>query len=369
MNLDITTFEPGHSFYTPKYFLATVKSFNLQGIRARYLKARKSNTGRIGSVERREVSQGGLVYFEISKGKIDKCILLGYLPEPRGIDVSADMVAVSSENKIHVIAGNDVFVLADDWFSYIHTIQFDKKSSPENILISSSGYDCIFEFSLKNRQKTWEWFAWENGFSKAYDSEKKEFVHLSRDPNQALEYQKNSQKCLLIRDPINQTLPTAKRAAFINSVLYDENNKEKLLATFFHEGSVYRIDRPSGKAELLLTGLKNPHGGRNYQSGFMATSTTSGEVFFNVDEPIIVSFSNLVGKPPELQEIEWLQNSAPFDDCIITIDSNRSCFVIYDLEERLIDRVQFDPNWAIQDLSEMSTAADESFLEMIKQKL
>jgi len=147
MSIDLSTYKKDRSFYKPKSFLITVKSFEMQKIRERYLKSRKEKSGRIGSVERREVAQGGIVYIEIENGVISKHEILSFLPEPRGIDVARDMIAVSTENVIHVITHKSVERIDNPWFSYIHTVQFNHCHAAEKLLVSSSGYDCVLNMT------------------------------------------------------------------------------------------------------------------------------------------------------------------------------------------------------------------------------
>ena len=59
MKIDLSQFKKDHTFYGELNFLLTVKSFDLQAIRKRYLASKKNN--RSGSVERRKVALGGLV--------------------------------------------------------------------------------------------------------------------------------------------------------------------------------------------------------------------------------------------------------------------------------------------------------------------
>jgi hypothetical protein len=367
MKTDLSKYSRNSNFYKPKAFLVTVKSFEMQKIRERYLKSRKSKTGRIGSVERREVTQGGLVYIEIDSGLISDYEILSFLPEPRGIDVAQDMVAVSTENVVHLIKEHGIERIDNPWFSYIHTVQFNHCHSADRLLVSSSGFDCIFEYDLSNFQKTWEWFAWEHGFKKGIDPETGKQILLTRGKEEASYFRVTRKNHLYISDPEKQVLPTAQRAAFINSVLYDCNHKSKLLATLFHEGSVYTIDMKTGNCKLLIDGMKSPHGGRNFKDIYMATSTASGELRFSNGEKI--SFANLPGKPEELLELEWLQNSAPFDDCIITIDANRNSFILIDTVREQYDQVPFDPNWAIQDIAEIKDPETKKLVKKIKELL
>ncbi|MCK4569629.1 MAG: hypothetical protein KAT76_05010, partial [Bacteroidales bacterium] len=128
-----------------------------------------------------------------------------------------------------------------------------------------------------------------------------------------------------------------------------------------------RIDMNDGSCERILDGMKSPHGGRNYRNQYMATSTATGELVFSRDNRL--SFVNLPGKPDELASLEWLQNSAPFDDCIITIDANRNSFVLIDPDNSLYDMIPFDPNWAIQDIAGVNDAASRKLVKEIKDKL
>jgi len=362
MTIDLSTYKKNSGFYKPKAFLLTVKSFEMEKIRERYLKSRKSEHGRVGSVERRAVAEGGLVYVEIEQGVISNYEILSFLSEPRGIDVAKDMIAISTENVVHVIRESGIERIDDPWFSYIHTVQFNHRHAADRLLVSSSGFDCIFEYDLATFEKTWEWFAWEHGFQKGFNAKTGNEILLTRNVKEASKFREGGEDYLFIIDPEKQSLPTAQRAAFINSVIYDCNKRGKLLATFFHEGAVYQIDMKSGDCELILDGMKSPHGGRNYRDLYMATSTATGELFFSNDSKL--SFTGLPGKPEELSELEWLQNSAPFGNCIITIDANRNSFVLIDPENSQYDMIPFDPNWAIQDIAELS---DESMKQLVKE--
>lgn len=364
---NLSTFRRSSRFYAPKAFLITVKSFELQKIRERYLKSKAANTGRVGSVNRRETARGGLVYLEIDQGLITFHEILSFLNEPRGIDVTPDKIAVSTENVVHVISGNKVERLDNPWFSYIHTVQFNHRHDPDRLLVSSSGFDCIFEYDLGTYEKTWEWFGWEHGFQKGFNPQTGKEVLLTRNAVEASEWRKDRKDYRFISDPEKQLLPTAQRAAFINSVVYDTKEAGKLLATFFHEGAVYRIDMKTGVCERIIKGMKSPHGGRNYLDGYMATSTAGGQIIFSWKDRI--DFNKLPGKPAGLKRLEWLQNTAVFDDCLITIDANRNSFVVIDPGKGLYDMISFDPQWAIQDMAEVRGARSKALVRSLKAKL
>ncbi len=347
-HIDISKFRRESTFYGELDLLLTIKNFDLQSIRQRYLKSKKNVSGRAGSIERREVGNGGLATLKLGGSQILNCEVLAQLKEPRGIDRKEGILAFSSENKVFSVSKKEIKEISDSWFSYIHTV--DISSDGTKILISSSGFDCIFEYDLLSGEKSSEWFAWENGINKGVDPETGEEVLLTRDKELAKEYVASGFNHLLITDPKNQVLPTAKRAAFINSVVYDKHNLGQGLATFFHEGTVNQIDFKSGNTKVILSDMVKPHGGKNFDSVYLATSTGSGEIILgNHIEQRRFSVVNLPGKPGFLQDMEWLQNTFSANSFLIAIDSNRTSFVILDPENGLYDMIPYDPSWAVQD--------------------
>ncbi|MFC2138737.1 hypothetical protein ACFLTE_11230 [Bacteroidota bacterium] len=345
---DISTFNQNSDFYPEIDLLITIKSFDLQAIRKRYLESKKSKSNRTGSVTRREVAEGGIAKMSIKEGQLFNVEILKKLKEPRGIDFYKGKFAISSENKVFII-DEELYEISNPWFSYIHTVNFHPVDQ-NKILISSSGYDAIFEYDYRKNTQTFEWFAWENGFENGFDPNTGEKVFLTRIPELAEIYDKEGINHIYIFDPESQTLPTAKRSAFINSVLYDTQNSKNIIGTFFHEGAVYSININNNKTTKILSGLKNPHGGRRFSNGHLATSTGDGRVVIQNKIKQILHFNKLLGKPDELGEMEWLQNSAFMGSNLITIDSNRNCFVICNLKKQMIDLIPYDINWAIQDI-------------------
>lgn len=347
--IDLATFENRNDFYPRLELLLTVKSFDLQAIRKRYIASRNNKSGKAGSVERRKVSEGGLVYMAIENGKIVEEKVLTRLPEPRGIQVQENLLGISSENTIYLSSAKTTRSITHPWFSYIHTLDFS--ADGKRMIVASSGLDCLFEIDLESLETTFEWFAWENGFQTAHDPATGSAVLLTRKPEEAAKFAAQNLHHLLISDPQAQVLPTAKRAAFINSVCYDTETKGQLLATFFHEGAVYAIDMTSGQARKVLRGLKTPHGGRNFDGKYFATSTGTGEVVIgNPKRETRYEFARLPGKPEELDGLEWVQNSIQLGENFISIDSNRTSLVVFNPISREYSRIPYNHDWAVQDI-------------------
>lgn len=345
--INIKSFTEDHSFYKPFKLLLTIKSFDVQAIRARYL-ASKSNS-KTGSVERRAVSIGGIAALEINDGKMTTNETLVKMSEPRGIAFKDGILAIASENVVYLIDDKQTRKLTNPWFSYIHTIDFHPTEN--KILVASSGYDCIFEYDLASLTKTYEWYAWENGLNISKHPKTGDTCLLTRDKTVAEKYKSSKHDYILIDKPEETSLPTALRSAFINSVSYDKSDPEYFLATLFHKGEVIRVKKASGNFDVVINQLKTPHGGMNFNGNYAATSTGSGEVVIGSGEyQKRYNFAGLDSKDKELGESEWLQNSIiSADGNFITIDSNRNQFVIFNPELKKMSRISFDKNWAVQD--------------------
>lgn len=365
--IDISLFERSSDFYGEIDLVLTVKSFDLQAIRNRYIKSRENKSGKAGSVERRKPALGGVVSIRLSKGKTQKQDVLCKTPEPRGLDYKHDRFTIANEQAVFVIEPSGGHTtLKDPWFSYIHTVQFHPADS-DRILISSSGFDLIREYAIPTQKLTFEWLGWEHGFNKANDPKSGKEVVLTRNHNEAKALDEKGIDFELIQDPEKDHLPTAKRAAFINSVTYQPQHPELLLATFFHEGKIYQINKKDNRATELLRGLKNPHGGHFSEDQLIATSTGSGEIFIQKENQLTrLSAKNLDGKPEFLVDMEWIQNTLSYNGLLIAIDSNRTSFLVIDPQNKRYDLIPYDDNWAVQDLvAGTLTSAQRSTLSAI----
>lgn len=350
-DIDLSSFERNSGFYSDIKLVLTIKSFDLQAIRQRYLKSRKNVSGKAGSVERRAVSKGGLVKLNLSQGELKELDLVGDLFEPRGIDYKEGRLAVSLENEVHVFKDEETYTLKNPWFSYIHTVDFNKKDH-NRILITSSGYECLHEYDFVKNELVWDWFAWDHGLNEANNPEDNSSILLTRDKDLSKSYEEKGIAHILIDDPKGQSLPTAKRAAFINTARYDHQNADSIFLTLFHEGSVRVLEKSTGNSRIILDGMKSPHGGQRFDSEtVISTNTAGGSVELLKDEErTSLKFHSLPSKPEELGRAEWLQNSIRYNSLIVTIDSNRNALVVIDPESRKYDLLPYNNNWALQDL-------------------
>lgn len=340
------TYDPGH--FGPLSLLLTVKSFDLQAIRKRYLASKKNTSGRTGSVARRQPGEGGIVAVALEGGTMTHHDTLLRTKEPRGIDWTPHTLTFAAENTVHIItADGEKQSIHHPWMSYIHTVHWAGHRTG-HLLVSSSGLDLLQMY--QQDKVVWEWLAWEHGFDEGYDTATKQPVRLTRSEAQARQWQMKGIHHLLIKDPQNTHLPTAMRAAFINSAVFDTMDEQYVLATFFHEGKVYRIDTDTGAAEAVIHGLKNPHGGRRFGKNLLATSTGTGEVIVqSKDLQERYTVKHLPGKPEALAEAEWVQNTITTEREWIIIDSNRTAFIRVDPVANTYCIIPYPDHWAVQD--------------------
>ncbi|MFW5804278.1 MAG: hypothetical protein ACOCWG_03495 [bacterium] len=318
----------------------------MQEIRERYLSSQKRSKG--GSVERREPAIGGLVYVEIKNGRIEKEEIITKYAEARGIDHKNNILILSSENKIFKIdmKQNSFQKFCNPWYSYIHTIKFNKEGN--KILVASSGVDTIMEIDVEDGKEIWTWNAWEEGLDRGLHPKTGEEYYITKNVARANYLKNNKKNVILIENPHIQKLPTALRTAFINSAEYDKNGN--ILLTFFHDGDVKLLNKKNRKLSVLIDNLTKPHGGQQIKNKYLVTNTAGGEVtVWDKQELNKFIFSQLPGKDELLNTKEWLQTSHTVDNLIITIDSNRNSFVAIDHKKNEINLIPYNNNWAIQD--------------------
>lgn len=337
--------------------LLTVKSFDLLAIRKRYLKSRSRS--KTGSVERRKPAQGGLVYLTVDKGKIVHSEILAKIRESRGVDIHHSKIAVSSEDRIFIFTkeNDSPVILEHPWLSYIHTVRFDKKA--QHLLVSSSGLDSLIEFDLRNQKVCWEWVAWEHGLNEGENPETGQKHILTRNKGEADRLRAENINVIYITKDRNQSLPTALRAAFMNSAEYSGNNK--VLATLFHHGYVIEISKKKSTWKIIYEGMSKPHGGLFSKDVFLVTDTGGGRVILQRDKFYHeYNFWGLPGKSSDLENLEWLQFSRIIENTIITIDSNRNAMIFLDIDAKKRMSVSYDKDWALQEFTFMTGRSKET---------
>ena len=138
------------------------------------------------------------------------------------------------------------------WLNQGHTVEFSPDG--KKLLVASSGFDAVFEFDTESGEVVWQWFAWDHGFDR---SKLGHYVVRSKARREALAAM--GHEVLLADNPEKYPfgIPTRQKPAHLNSACYDSDGK--ILVTLFHQGAGYVIERSTGEAEEVISGLSNPH--------------------------------------------------------------------------------------------------------------
>ena len=122
----------------------------------------------------------------------------------------------------------------------------------------------------------WEWFAWDHGFDR---SKLGHYVVRSAARCRALAAM--GHEVLLVDDPEKYPfgIPTRQKPAHLNSACYDSDGR--ILITLFHQGAGYVVDRNTGEAQEVISGLSNPHKlSRRKSGGYFISDTRRGKADF-----------------------------------------------------------------------------------------
>lgn len=169
----------------------------------------------------------------------------------------------------------------------------------------------------------------------------------------------NQNNVLLVNDPNSYNgmgLPTSKTPNHINGVTYDRNGN--ILATVFHRGELWSIDKNSKQVSILLNGLGHPHAIKQdslFRNGYIITDTNDESVIFldsNYQPKYKLFTSDFDGKRQGLEKERWLQHTEKIaDNLYCTIDMPRRKVFLFDPINKIYRDLSFNPNWAIQLIS------------------
>ena len=273
--------------------------------------------------------------------------------EPYAVDVRGDIMALTGGNYVRLIDINtgETTPCLHPWLSQAHTAQFSP--SGEKLLVASAGFDAIFEFETQSGKSVWEWFAWEHGFER---SQLGHHVVRSAERTQALKAL--GQDCLFVDDPGNFEfgIPTRMSPAHLNSACYDFDGN--ILVTLFHQGSGVIIDKLTGKARTVITGMVNPHKlSRRKSGGYFVSDTRNGKLIL-MDEKRRrtkdIALTNMPGiERPDLLS-EFLQNTTELrNNLFALIDIHRSSIWLIDVKRRRYRGIKFPVEWSVHDIASL----------------
>jgi hypothetical protein len=179
------------------------------------------------------------------------------------------------------------------------------------LLIASSGIDAVVEIDLDGKL-VWSWWATDHGYDRLKSGERR---RLEKDVD-------HRRRCY----------PSHEQTTHVNSAIVDPHDPTKVLAVLFYQGSIVRIDRESGKHEVVASGLNGPHHVRAIAGGYLVSDTRAGVVrlYDRAFRPVSESFGS---NRRVLGLIRWTQDAlpTPFGTLLIA-DGNR--FRILEVDDR-----------------------------------
>jgi hypothetical protein len=243
-----------------------------------------------------------------------------------------------------------------DWFGHIHTVDFSRDR--ERLLVASGGFDCVIEFSVSAARVTWEWDAWENGYSLS-----KLGHRVTRTPQVAEALRREGAEVILVDNPAawkNFGLPTKHRPVHLNGARYCGGGSS-IAMTLFHPGVALLFDRAAGTTREVVTSVLSPHAFQKIPGGNYVLTSTREARFILLDNTFRryreVSLFGMPGvvRPHELDE--WLQSVAPLGrNLFAAVDIRRSKLWLIDVGAGTYRGIAVPTEWAVQEVQRLPKA-------------
>jgi hypothetical protein len=330
---------------------------------------KKPNRGVFGREEARPYVFGIVAAFPLTYDRFDWSLAEAKWAfsavEPYGVAVSRNKMALATAKSVQLINMDtgEARLCHSPWLNQGHTVEFSPDG--KKLLVGSSGFDAVFEFDTTTGGLVWEWFAWDHGFDR---SKLGHYVIRSTAKRRALETA--GHQVLLVDDPEKYKfgIPTRQKPVHLNSACYDSD--ERILVTFFHQGAGYVVDRNTGEAQEVISGLFNPHKfSRRKRGGYFISDTKAGKLIL-FDENYRPDYEiSLVGTPgvarsPDLSE--FLQNTTELrEDLFACIDIHRSSLWLIDVKQRSYRGIKFPPEWSVHDVASVGPSLDRRIRNLV----
>lgn len=212
------------------------------------------------------------------------------LPKPTGFLIEKERlyVALWDRDEVAEVCGASVVSrFRHPFFNHIHTLD----RTPQGLLLSSSGTDLLVEVG-QDGEILWEYFLFEHGYDKRF--------RLAQSFDRGANYN-------------HRYLPAALSTHPNSAILVDEHT---VLATLFSTGELVRIDRPSGRADVILSGLKRPHSIRRRAAGGYSLCDTEAGAVVLIDDAL-----QLEGRLPV--PVPWLQDAVFAEERLLAVGNRR----------------------------------------------
>lgn len=318
---------------------------------------KRPNPGVFGREAARPYLLGIVAAFSLAHDRFDWSLMESKwafsVVEPYGVDAWGNKMALATANYVRLIdmhTGEARFC-QNPWLNQAHTVEFSVDG--KKLLVGSSGFDAVFEFDTASGEVLWQWFAWDHGFDRS-----KLGHYVVRSAARQRELAVLGHEVLLVDDPEKYQfgIPTRQKPAHLNSACYDSHGR--ILVTLFHQGAGYVVDRKTGEAQEVISGLSNPHKlSRRKSGGYFISDTRRGKLIF-LDEKYRPKYEiALAGTPgitrsPQLSE--YLQNATELrQDLFACIDIHRNSLWLVDVKRRRYRGIKFPMEWSVHDVASL----------------
>ena len=270
--------------------------------------------------------------------------------EPYGVDASRNKIALATAKSVHLINMDtgEAKLCHNPWLNQGHTVEFS--SDGRKLLVGSAGFDAVFEFDTESGEVVWQWFAWDHGFDRS-----KLGHHVVRSAARCRTLADMGHEVLLVEDPEKYPFgfPTRQKPAHLNGACYDTNGR--ILVTLFHQGAGYVVDRKTGEAQEIISGLSNPHKfSRRKGGGYFISDTRRGKLIF-LDGSYCPQYEIVLAGMPDVARSpylsEYLQNTTELrEDLFASVDIHRSSLWLIDVKRRRYRGIRLPVEWSVHDV-------------------
>ena len=297
-------------------FLISYTSTNFASLKKFWDVNQSSARERIGSSISKPERLGGML--AIADTASDKIIMQKKFQKPLALHKKEDGLFLCALSSNQVLELNEDLEIVDSFssplFSSIHSID----ENANGLLLASTGIDAIVRYA-KDATSQVVWSATESERYATFPDGSRREIDFSIDHSQA-------------------SYPTLQQTTHVNSAAFVDENI--IISTLFHQGELIKIDMLTGNTEILLDGMRSPHGAHVYFKNDSALAICSDTLHNKVmlDIPIFKDGQNQA--PRVLEDgFNWVQDTKyyPDDDLVVVLDSNnhRICFYSYsDLKPR-----------------------------------
>ena len=324
---------------------------------------KRANLGVFGREAARPYVLGIVASFSLSYDRFDWSLAEATWAfsaiEPYGMHASPNKIALATAESVQLINMDTggAKLCHDPWLNQGHTVEFSPDE--KRLLVGSSGFDAVFEFDTESGEVVWRWFAWDHGFDR---SKLGHYVVRSEARRKALATM--GHEVLLIEAPEKYPfgIPTRQKPAHLNSACYDGHGG--ILVTLFHQGAGYVIDRYTGEAKEVISGLSNPHKlSRRKGGGYFISDTKRGKLIFLNEKyrpEYEVALAGMPGVARSPQLSEFLQNTTELrEDLFACVDIHRSSLWLIDVNRRRYRGIKFPVEWSVHDVASIERTLDQ----------